>query len=242
MKKLLLSAILFNIVFFVKSQCSQSCDQRLTTGFSIQQFNSFAQSNNWQYFGSNNQTRVRVVYDANCTPSNTVNYIVNGCNNGLIGDNSVNFKSTITVEAEFRVGGIWKKRSTFKPDFRLQFSNMAMIYNTNFISSDPANNLSRIFGNCVTNLACINPTPNVPYYLTPNNLAQLPNGWFRPTTNSIIQGNNLNYEVLTLNPSGPINIICGDNWFTRLPRFIGTINCTAQIGGTWRNLGNIVLN
>jgi hypothetical protein len=238
MKKIFLLLLSILMALVANAQCSTNCNQMLSA-FSYTKYNSFVNTtDNWQYFGSQNQTRVRVVAKYTSTPTGAVIGLgVCGCPNGVTVTNECVVKLEFTVEAESKVGtGGWKKRALFKPDFRLVFSGVSVLNKGNYLYDDP-NNTCDGFGNC--NVA------STQFYINNNTgydgVNNIPSNW-TDVSSWTIQANNTNFNTLNVSPTGNYKVT-QNKWFTHHPSLSGTVQCYVKIAGNggWANIGTITL-
>ena len=241
MKKIMVLLIILSTCYYSSfAQCNTNCSQ-LLQNFNYTKFNSYTSSvDNWQYFGSLNQTRVRVVVEYTSTPNSAhIGLGVCGCPNDITGTNQCVVQLNIRVEAESKVGlnGKWQKRNTFNPDFKLVFNGLSVVNKGNTLVTQP-NVMCDLIGDCSL--------PNSYFFITNNSgydgaSGLVPNNW-NLIVNGTLQKNNTNFSSFSLKPSGTYSIST-KSWFTQHPTPIGTIQCYVKIAGIngWSNMGNITL-
>jgi hypothetical protein len=239
MKKILFY-LLIPFVGFAQTWPNQNCNQIIQPQ-SITKYNSYVSNDNWQYFGSSSQTRVRVKFESitSSDPNSNNNILICGCPNNLIASQIVNTQVKVTVEAEYNnLIGNFRRRNTFKPNFELTFSNVSISDGKHSYKVSDGSMCGEVF----SGLLATNGISNTNLFG-----AKATNGNGLPSNSSWNYLNpgkftisNTNFSDLILYPSGSATV-GGGNWFTHYPSLSGTITCRAWIGGQWRNLGTIIL-
>ncbi len=243
MKKFLVLVLcLSSFLTFAQTWPNQNCDQIIQPQ-NTTKYNSYATSGNWQYFGSSNQTRVRVKFEstASADPNYNTSILICGCSTGLIASQKVNTQFKVTVEAEYdNLVGKFKKRNAFKPNFELTFSNISISNGKHsYKIPDPNGSMcGGIFSGLLATNGISNANLSGADATNGNGLAS--SYFWNYLNQSKFTISNTNFADLILYPSGSA-IVGGGNWFTHCPSLSGIITCRAWIGGQWRNLGTITL-
>jgi hypothetical protein len=223
--------------------CPTSCDQSINTIQNVVKYQSMQSGDTWKYFGSKNQTRVRVKVEYKATPMNPQQFLCASaqCPSGYTGNTQMGIILSVKCEAEWKnLAGNWVKSQTyFSPKFELEFLNFNIINRGNFTSPSPNGPLCNLPSTCNLLPSCFIYSNSQANTVWPSNNTMptlsnwIQNGW------TILQ-NNVTQDYFELY-NGICSITCANAWFTEYPQLFGTINCRVKIGAnSFSNIGSIV--
>lgn len=253
MKQLILSFLVFaNSTLFAQLPWpSQNCNQQLAPLTVVKyNYNATLSPDNWAYFGSANQTRVRVKYEYNAVPqvNSTISPFVCPCTSGLQGTTAINIlKNTFTVEAELKFGNSFGKYSSFKPKFRLTFTNSSHNYgNSSYITAANNGALCKNFSGIMNNygLGGTNAGALSGYFFDDSKPGNgYPGKWDYNGYNEW-KSDDVNFNnAMTMYPTGVVSLNTTDSWYVSYPRLVGIVKCEVKIGwNSWSNIGNITID